>query len=267
MKKIQLLVIDPQIDFCDPKGALYVSGGEKDMHRLAEMVRKHAGAIDDIRVTLDSHQELHIAHPIMWVDSKGNHPAPFTLIQEDDVIGSNPKWKAFNPGFQQRQADYIKTLKANGKYVLCIWPPHCRIGSIGTAVYPEFYDALVYWQNSQFGVIDWITKGSNIFTEHYGAVCADVIDPSDPTTNINTSFIKRLEEADRILVAGEASSHCVVNSIKQVIQEFGEENAKKFVLLEDCMSPVTGFENLAEDFFNYAKSLGIQISTSTTFFK
>ena len=77
---IQLLVIDPQKDFCDPTGALYVKGAEKDMERLAAMVDKNGDKIDDIRVTLDSHQKIHIAHPICWQDAKGNHPAPFTII-------------------------------------------------------------------------------------------------------------------------------------------------------------------------------------------
>ena len=34
-KRIELLVIDPQVDFCDPaRGALYVPGAEHDMARL-----------------------------------------------------------------------------------------------------------------------------------------------------------------------------------------------------------------------------------------
>ena len=30
-KRIELLIIDPQNDFCDPSGALYVGGAENDM--------------------------------------------------------------------------------------------------------------------------------------------------------------------------------------------------------------------------------------------
>src|SRR4051812_41626255 len=113
---IQLLVIDPQVDFCDPKGALYVGGADKDMQRLTAMLDKHGDKIDDIRVTLDSHQQLHIAHPIFWVDGSGNHPSPFTLISLNDVTGSNAKWRAFNPAFQKRQVEYVKALAAGGRY-------------------------------------------------------------------------------------------------------------------------------------------------------
>ena len=37
-KKVHLLVIDPQNDFCDPNGALCVAGADGDMKRLADMV-------------------------------------------------------------------------------------------------------------------------------------------------------------------------------------------------------------------------------------
>lgn len=264
---IQLLIIDPQVDFCDPKGALYVKGAEKDMENLAAMITAHGDKIDDIRVTLDSHQKVHIAHPICWVDSQGNHPAPFTLISEADVTGSSPKWKAYNPAWQKRQLDYVKALKAGGRYVLVIWPEHCLIGTAGHAVAPVLNEALAKWQDKNFGMIDFVTKGSNPFTEHYSVVKADVPDAGDPTTNINTNFIKRLEEADIILVTGEALSHCVANSVRDIATEFGDSHIEKFVLLEDTTSAVPGFENLADDFVRDMKAKGMQIAKTTTFFK
>lgn len=272
MKKITLLIIDPQVDFCDPNGALYVKGAENDMARLAAMIDKNVGAIDDIRVTLDSHQPVHIAHPICWVDSKGNHPAPFTLISEDDVTGPNPKWKAYNPSWQKKQVEYIKTLKANGKYVCVIWPPHCLIGTVGHSVHPVLVPALRKWQD-EFALIDYVTKGSYPLSEHYGVVKADVPDPSEPSTQINTGFIQHLQKADEILVAGEASSHCVANSVRDIIAEFGVDQAKKFVLLEDAMSPVgdmpgsTMFKDMQDSFFADMKKIGVRFSKTTEFFK
>lgn len=243
------------------------------MSRLANMIKLHGSKIDDIRVTLDSHQRVHIAHPICWQDKDGNHPSPFTMISEADVTGVNPKWKAYNPAWQKRQVDYVKALATGGRYILVIWPPHCLIGSVGHAVFPVLGDALNHWQDSNFGMIDFVTKGSNPFTEHYSVVKADVPDASDPTTNVNTSLIKRLEDADVILVAGEALSHCVRNSVMDIIQEFGNEYAKKFVILTDATSPVgdlpgsTMFEDMGRDFIKEVTALGARTSTTTTFFK
>lgn len=270
-KNIQLLIIDPQVDFCSPTGALSVKGADKDMERLAAMIKKHGDKIDDIRVTLDSHQKIHIAHPICWVDAKGNHPSPFTMITEDDVV--NGKWKAYNPAWQKRYLEYVKALKAGSRYVLVIWPEHCLIGTNGHSVYPVISEAILDWADKNFGMIDFVTKGSNPFTEHYGVVKADVPDAGDPTTNINTTFIKRLEEADTILVAGEALSHCVANSVRDIIAEFGAAHAKKFVILEDATSPVadqpgsTMFADMADGFLKEFKANGGRISTTTTFFK
>jgi nicotinamidase-related amidase len=36
MVKSHLLVIDPQVDFCDPSGSLYVPGAEDDMGRQGQ---------------------------------------------------------------------------------------------------------------------------------------------------------------------------------------------------------------------------------------
>jgi len=130
-KRIELLVIDPQVDFCDPRGALYVPGAEKDMGRLAVMIRRLKSKIDDIHVTLDSHHTIHIAHPIFWKDSRGNHPPVFTNISRADV--ENGVWTTTVPGLYRRALEYVRKLEQNGRYELTIWNPHCLIGSPGHA--------------------------------------------------------------------------------------------------------------------------------------
>lgn len=266
MAKVCLLTIDPQKSFTSPNGELYVKGADKDMERLAKMIKRIKGDIEEIVCTLDSHHTVHIAHPIWWVDANGNHPAPFTLITEADVIGKNPKWKAFNPGYQQRSIDYVQSLAKNGRYVLCIWPPHTLIGSANYAVDSAVFEAFCEWESS-FAAVNYVTKGSNIFTEHYSMLCADVFDPEDPKTGLNTDLIKVLQDFDVIAISGEASSHCVNFSITDVANNFGEENIKKFVYLEDTCSPVPGFEKNAEDFINSMTKRGMKVMTSDKFLK
>ncbi len=122
-KRVELLIIDPQIDFCDPdKGALYVPNAEHDMRRLAQMIRRLKDKIDDIHITLDSHHFIHIAHPIFWKDSHGNHPQPFTRITLPEV--EDGKWTTTQPGLYKRALEYVRKLDQNGRYDLTIWPPH-----------------------------------------------------------------------------------------------------------------------------------------------
>lgn len=263
--KLHIITIDPQNDFCDPKGSLYVGGADKDMQRLAAMITRLGDRIEDIHVTLDTHHLVDIAHPIFWMDSNGNHPNPFTIISLDDVMGG--KWTTTKPVFMPRAVDYVKQLAKNGRYPLCIWPPHCLIGSWGHNVVPELWKVLKEWEDKNFGMVDYVTKGSNFWTEHYSAVQADVPDPQDPGTMLNTTLIETLKEADVIAITGEALSHCVANTIRDIANNFGEENIKKFVLLEDCSSNVTGFDQFGVDFVKEMKKRGMEISTSDKLFR
>ena len=260
---VQLLTIDPQNDFCDSAGSLFVPGAEEDMKRLAAMVRRAGNKLNDIHVTLDSHRTVDVAHPVFWKDSAGKHPNPFTIITVQDV--ENGTWQATNPGFAARALEYVKQLESNARYPLCIWPEHCIIGSWGHSIYPELSDALIDWERERFAIVDYVTKGSNVFTEHYSAVQADVPDPTDPSTMLNARLIDILQTADIVAITGEALSHCVANTVNDIIDNFGYENVKKLVLLEDTTSSVLRFEQQGEDFVKKAVAKGMQVSTSIDF--
>jgi len=290
---IELLIIDPQNDFCteseivqiskngdtvERNGALYVPGANEDMIRLAEMIDRIGEKISDIHVTLDSHHFVDIAHPIFWITSDGKHPDPFTIITAQDV--KNGVWRATNPAFQNRKTmeaafpdnprdgveEYVNSLEANGRYPLCIWPPHCLIGSWGYAVHSRLYESLKKWE-LQFAMVDYVTKGSNIWTEHYSAVQADVPDPQDPGTMLNMDLIRTLEKADIILLSGEARSHCLANTVRDIAANFGDESIKKMVLLKDATSDVPTFENFGDEFVKDLTSKGMQISTTEEFLR
>jgi len=261
--RTELLIIDPQVDFCDPNGALYVPGADRDMQRLAKMVQRTRDRLDDIHVTLDSHHWIHIAHPIFWKDSLGNHPTVFTRITRADV--EQGVWTATVPGMYRRALDYVRKLEANGRYDLTIWPPHCLIGSAGHAVHPCLYAALQEWED-RFAFVDYVIKGSNITTEHYSAVQSDVPDASDPSTQINTHLIRILEYADVVAVAGEALTHCLANTVRDIANNFGDDRfVSKMVLLTDATSRIHGFESVGDAFITEMTARGLQLSTTAEF--
>lgn len=260
MKKVHLVIIDPQVDFCDPNGALYVKGAEKDMERLGAMIENISDKIDDIHVTLDSHNPVHCAHPIFWKDKQGRHPNPFTLITVSDV--ESGVWTTTRPSLYKHALNYVKQLEKNGRYVCCIWPPHCLIGTPGHCIFPALRKGLDKWTD-QFAIVDYITKGSSMLTEHYSAVVADVVDPNDPSTGINASFLTTLNEADIILLAGEAKSHCLANTVRDCINYFNDDSfVKKLVLLEDATSNVAGFEAMGDQFIQEAVAKGMVLSNT-----
>ena len=265
-KNVHLITIDPQNDFCikdgpgGEKGQLVVPGADADMDRLGKFITKNQNRLNEIHCTLDSHQVIHIAHPGFWVNSAGQHPNPFTLITDDDV--RNGTWRSFNPKWQARAQGYVDTLKKNARYVLCIWPVHCVIGSWGHSIVPVVQKALQAWETDTFSRVNFVAKGSNLFTEHYSGVMADVEDPSDPSTKLNTNLIDVLNEAEEILITGEALSHCVANTINDIATQFGDDNVKKFTLLEDTSSNVGSFEKLGQDFVKNMTKKCMKVTTT-----
>jgi len=272
MNKPILLVIDPQVDFCT--GSLPVAGATDDMTRLSKMINSYGNLISRINVTLDSHKTVHIAHPVWWVNSKGEHPAPYTPINVDDV--ENGTWRATNPAFQKWSLNYVKALHNANRYVLTIWPEHCRIGTQGACVVPDLADALHVWEQ-RFRVVNYVPKGSCIFTEHYSAVKADVefsgiVDfniPADPTTLLNNSLISALQTGSDILLAGEALDFCLANTVRDIADEFSVDEVKKLVLLEDASSSVNapGCEHFTKDFLDEMTGKGMRIETTDKYFK
>jgi nicotinamidase/pyrazinamidase len=256
-----LLVIDPQNDFCDPHGSLYVPGADGDMDRLALFVDKAKQRLAAIHVTLDSHRKVDVSHPIWFQDSRGRHPDPFTGISADDL--RRGAFTTTMPAAFGRTLAYLEALATGGRYPHVIWPYHCLIGDEGHNVWPRLAAAIHGWEE-RFATADYVTKGSNPWTEHFSAVQAEVPDPDDPTTQINTELVQTLEEADVVLLAGEALSHCLANTVRDVADKFADPAyVRKLVLLTDASSNVTGFEKYGEDFLRVMKARGMRTATTT----
>ncbi len=269
--RIVLLIVDPQNDFCDPhRGALSVPGADGDMQRLARLIARLSNRISSIHVTLDSHHLIHVAHPVYWQDPAGNHPSPFTIISAADVdegrwLPTRPNWlRQTREGFGA--LDYVHALEANGKYPLCIWPPHCLIGSWGHNIFPPLLEALHTWEANAFAGVKFAPKGSNLHTEHFSAIRADVPDPHDPSTQTNTALLETLQTADEILLAGEAASHCVANTALDADTVVGDGSfARKLVLLSDATSCIAGFEDRYNSFVRTLTAKGMRVTTTTDY--
>jgi len=262
--KTCLLIVDPQKDFCDSNGSLFVTGADNDAIRLGAMIDRVRLKLDTIKVTLDSHHRLHIANPIFWHNADGGHPLPFTIITQNDIC--NGVWMPFDPGLNARVLDYTEQLERNGRYQLCIWPEHCLIGTWGQTVADAVCQALFRWEDRP-AVVNWLSKGSNVYTEHYSVVQADVPDPSDPLTQLNTDLLNDLQSYDVIGFTGEALSHCVANTGRDIVANFAARYIRKIHLITDCSSSVPGFTHVADDFLSDMETLGMQFCTSADFLK
>ncbi|KKN15355.1 hypothetical protein LCGC14_0986940, partial [marine sediment metagenome] len=132
---------------------------DKDMERFYHFVKREGQNISNIHVTLDSHHLLDISHPLFWKNSNGKNPNFFEIISVNDV--KSGKWNPYHPSLIKRMINYVEELEKGGRYPLCIWPPHCLIGTEGSNVYPVLNEILQKWSKTKTNIINFVSKGSN----------------------------------------------------------------------------------------------------------
>lgn len=255
--KVQLLLIDVQKDFCFPEGTLYVggrsgSGAIDDNNRIARFVYRNLGAITDITCTLDTHFPYQIFFPSFWQDEAGAPVTAHREISTDDIRSGRLKptpaiahWLCNgNYAWLMRQVEfYCNELEKAGKYKLYLWPPHCLLGGDGHTLAGLIQEARLFHSFAR-GSKSWVeVKGGNALTENYSVLSPEVLMRHDgrPLAQRNTQFIKTLLDADAVVIAGQASSHCVKSSIEDLLTEIKSQDeslAKKVYILRDCMSSV-----------------------------
>ncbi len=255
-QKIWLLLIDIQNTFCIPGYELYVggrtgTGAVDDNRRLTEFIYRNLGRITHISATLDTHRAHQIFHPVFFIDSEGNHPAPYTDIHSADLLAE--KWR-FNPALanqfgispaygQEMMLHYTRSLEAKGKYALTIWPYHAMLGGIGHALVPAIEEAVFFHSLVRLDQPDFEIKGDKPFTENYSVIGPEVLTgPMDePLGARNAKFIEQLQQFDRLYIAGQAKSHCVAWTVADLLEDIRAVDsslAQKVYLLDDCSSPV-----------------------------
>lgn len=272
---IQLLIIDPQNDFCDlpatwqpadPVGgvrvapSLPVKGAHADMLRVADIVRAGQETLSAITVTLDTHHRVDIAHPAFWRQRDGRPVTPFTAITAADVRAG--RYQPRDPAALPRAQAYVDALQARGRYTLMVWPVHCQVGSWGHNVHAAVQAACTAWEEARLQPVQYVHKGINPWTEHYSALQAEVPDDADAGTQLDETLLARLDAAGTLMVAGEASSHCVRATVEDLVGNLPGGRPERVVLLSDCMSPVGGFEDQADAFLAAMQARGVTLASS-----
>ena len=251
-----LMLVDVQNTFCLPEFELYVGGRSgrgavEDNTRLCKFIYRNLGNITHVTATMDTHHAMQVFHAVFFVDTDGSHPLPFTDIHAAEL--RDGRWR-FNPALaaqfdlapeygQQMMVHYAEELERKGKYALTVWPYHAMLGGIGHALVAAVEEALFFHSMARMTQYHINVKGERPFTENYSVIGPEVLTgPMGETLGTrNTKFIENLQQFDRLIVAGQAKSHCVawtVSDLLDDIQEVDPALARKVYLLEDCTSPV-----------------------------
>ncbi len=306
MKRVDLFVIDGQNSFCASgnespehtnfflkgkprRGELYVEDADKEAVLVSNMIRRlkdpsRGHRIHKIHATLDSHHRNDGMHNTAWKCADGTCPPPFTMVTFDDVKNSVyiPRfpvaiWNGQRVQSKEWALKYTKALEQRGRNVLVLWPVHCPIGYPGANVYEPLAQAYNEWCDATSAYINFVTKGDFPFTEHYSAIEADVPDPQNPATQLNSALVDDAAEADIVVWCGWAGSHCLKFTAMDAVNKFGKTGTndflKKSVFLTDASAPVVTpdagatkmFAKARQDFLDEVKARGATLSTTVDF--
>lgn len=295
MRRNHLVLIDAQRDFCFPEGTLYVGGRSgqgalEDNDRTARFIYENLGVLSEITCTLDTHLPFQIFFASFWIDRGGAPLSPHRTISVDEIragdVAPNPNIVdavgAPDIGWLTKQVlFYAESLEKAGKYVLYLWPPHVLIGGDGHALVGVLQEARLfhaYVRGARNGVL---IKGMHPLTENYSVFSPEVLLGHDGCALAprNDALIDSLLNEDRIIIAGQASSHCVKSSIDDLlaaIQERDTTLAQRVYVLADAMSAVAvpnpavpgtffaDFTEAAENAIGRYRDAGMHIVKTTT---
>ena len=287
--KVHLLIIDDQYDFSFPEGALFVAGrsgkgAQEAQDRLCTFIYSHLQILSQITCTMDTHLPFQIFFPSAHVRQDGTHPDPHTIITAEDYrqgkyrpdpalakqLGVDPVWLGRQFTFSCEQ------LEKSGKYQLYLWPYHCLLGSNGHRLTGVIDEVRLFHGFCRGAENRPEIKGGNPLTEHYSIFAPEVTTCWDgqpiPGAQKNARLVKTLIDADLVLLAGLASSHCVKESVADFLGEIQRQDpalARKVYLLSDCIAPVVvpgglDFTDEAEKALCQFQAAGMHVVTSTT---
>lgn len=259
-----LLLVDPQVDFIHTDGALSVPGAVEDTRRTIEWLYAHAGEVSAIAASLDSHVPLQIFYPTWWRDQEGRPPKPYTTITGEQVEAGTwrptrlPAWSVA----------YVRQLETRSKKQLMIWPYHTMVGSPGHDLTPALYEAIMYHAAARQTQPRYVHKGSLPQTEYYSLLEPEVKVPDDAGGQTNVAFFNEMMSFDRVYIAGQAKSHCVLETLLTVDRLLGDDRPAmgKMHLLEDCTSsvqhPDIDFDSMATESLDRLAARGLHRLTS-----
>ena len=236
--KTLLLIIDPQNDFTNPEGSLYVKGAEEAVSNICKFI--YTQKPDDILISQDTHQKFSIGFPLFW----DRELKPFDKIKISDILENRIKPVKLRDGWEE---DFKKQFKEKESETITIWPYHCLEGSWGWC----FPDSLVSTLND-WGLFNPDHKQYEVYRKGYIPEIESYSILSD--CRFSAEFPDLLDnDYDKIYISGFCKDICVAESLKDLGQY--KHFKDKFVFLDNCMSTLNSestnlkiYEKMISDF-------------------
>jgi len=201
-----LLIIDPNNDFADSRGGLYVPHADKSIEAIAQYIAENDP--EAIAISLDTHRRYHVGHCAYW---QGEGVKPFANVHAKDVERG-----AIIPTFAPKEQvlTYLRAMESQGK-AHTLWPEHCLVGSWGWALPDVLVQAINAWDELHHGQrsLHVYPKGEYADAEMF-SIFSYV---SEPTPNEQgKQVLDQLAQYDEVVVCGFAKDYCVAESVKDL---------------------------------------------------
>jgi nicotinamidase/pyrazinamidase len=265
--KVMLLLVDPQIDFIHENRPLTVKGAVADTRRTIDWIYKNLSSLNYIAASLDTHLPFQIFFPSWFCYEDGSPVDPFVTQVTEDNLGVSvfPIFEfdyEYAKGKTMPWSQYYVTQLAltNGDFTkkdLTVWPYHTMLGTLGHAIDPSLMEAIYFHAAARSSQPFFLIKGNVPWTENYSVLEPEVKFPKHQNGGLNKEALNKMQDHDLIYIAGQAKSHCVYETIVSIVKFFGTKAPdvlKRIRILEDCMSPVGGYEDMATQAFTQLKN-------------
>jgi nicotinamidase-related amidase len=146
------------------------------------------------------------------------------------------------------------------------------LGGTGHALVSAVEEAVFFHGMARRSQPRFEVKGDNPLTEHYSVLHPEVMTGPDGETiaDRNAPLIRTLLDFDRVIIAGQAKSHCVAWTVHDLLSEVRAEDpalVEKVFLLDDCTSPVVvpgvaDFSEQADEAFRRFADAGMHVVRS-----
>jgi nicotinamidase-related amidase len=126
--------------------------------------------------------------------------------------------------------------------VMTIWPYHALLGGVSHALVPALAEAAMFHALVREAPTQFETKGTEPLVENYSALSPEVTELGGRNVGaFNARLFDTLMTHDRVYVFGQAKSHCVLSTLRDMHEQILRTNpalVDKVWILEDATSPV-----------------------------
>lgn len=241
-KNTVLLVIDPNNDFVDPKGSVYIPGADLAMEKLSKFILTKGDEINSIYLSQNSHLKYHITLKSFWTIGPENKGVD--LVPKDNTVISalDVKNQIWLPQFHDyyKVVEYLEQLEAIGEKNI-IRPDNCIYGSWGWCFPDHLVNSLNEWTMMKGGRGYSIVQRGLRREREMDGIFSYKVPREDYKPAHSGLLVNILINYERILIAGQAKDEIVANTIRTMLNNSLVDIYDvlgKLVFLDDLLTPI-----------------------------